>query len=483
MPKLISPENPRGSLEPWIKDEVTYYPHQLEGIRDLAARKSFLLADDMGLGKTIQSLTVFAIDVFRGWASTALVICPASLKGNWADEIEEYTRFPYVVLDGLPDARLKQLLEFRMIEGPKILIVNYEQVISHQDTLDAFTFDVAIFDEAQYLQNPEAKRTQACLEVYSRRSFMLSGTPMLNHVPNLWAIMHRIGAYPSGYYNFVNRYAVMGGYKNKQVVGVKNEQELTDRLQAVMLRRLKKDVLDLPDVQMIERRVDLHDEQQRLYDGVMKDLKLERWNLDKPDDIENALTKFLRLKEICGSTYKFTGEDVSSKLDVALIDDTELLENGNKIVVFTQFRDMQDCYTRRLNRLKKDVPIWTLNGLVPIPERQPIVKEWAATMEPGVLLCTIKTAGIGLNMTAARHASFLDKLFVPGLNQQAIDRLHRIGASKTQPIQVREYKARNTIESRVDQILRTKSKIFGTIVETDINWKKKLVEFLLDESL
>lgn len=93
----------------------------------------------------------------------------------------------------------------------------------------------------------------------------------------------------------------------------------------------------------------------------------------------------------------------------------------------------------------------------------------------------IQVAGIGLNMTAARHGSFLDKLFVPGLNQQAIDRLHRIGQSETQPVQIREYLARGTIENRVNQILRTKSKLFGEIVETDPEWKKKLVELLMEE--
>lgn len=473
----------RKSIAPWIKDDIVFYPHQVDGIRELARRKSFLLADDMGLGKTLEALAIFAIDVYRGWIKSAIVICPASLKGNWADEIEKFTGFPFIVLEGDETERTKQLVEFMGIEGPKILIVNYEQVISHQETLDAFMFDVAMFDEAQYLQNPEAKRTEACLNVYSRRSFMLSGTPMLNHVPNLWAILNRIGAYPGGYFAFVNRYAVFGGYKNKQVVGVKNEAELTERLQNVMLRRLKKDVLDLPDVQMIDRKVDLYPEQQTLYDEVKNDLKLTRWDMTNPDDIENALTKFLRLKEICGSTFKFTNEDVSSKLDLATLEDIQLLENGHKIVVFTQFRDMQDCYNTRMNKLAKDTPIWQINGDVPPTSRSEVVKQWTQTVQPGILLCTFKTAGVGLNMTASRHASFLDKTFVPGLNQQAIDRLHRIGADLTQSIQVRDYQARNTIEARVNQILKTKATIFGMIVETDPLWKKKLVEALLEEDL
>lgn len=472
----------RKSLEPWIKDEVEYYPHQVEGIRDLARRKSFLLGDDMGLGKSIQSLTTFAIDVVRGWSTTCLVVCPVSLKENWEDEINKFTRFPYIVLDGDPNKRAKQLMDFYDIKGPKILIVNYEQVIGHFDFLDKLNFDVAIFDEAHYLQNPEAKRTEACLAVYSRRSFMLTGTPMLNHIDGLWSILHRIDpqGYP-GYWKFVNRYAVYGGYKNKQIVGVKREAELTERLQGVMLRRLKKDVLNLPDVQMIERRVALTSEQIKLYNEVIEEMRVTRVDQNEPDDIENALVKFLRLKEICGTTYKFTGEDVSSKLDLATAEDLEILENGHRTVVFTQFRDMQFCYVNRMD--SADVPIFQLHGDIPKNQRQGIVKQWAATKEPGVLVCMFQVAGLGLNMTAARHGSFLDKLFVPGRNQQAIDRLHRIGQSETQPVQIRDYITRGTIENRVNQILRTKSKIFGQIVESDPAWKKKLLQLLLEEGL
>jgi SNF2 family DNA or RNA helicase len=468
-------------LEPWVKDDVQYYPHQIDGIRELAGRRSFLLADDMGLGKSLQALTVFGIDVVRGWAKSCLVVAPVTLKGNWADEIDKFTRFPYIVLEGTPTQRQRQLLEFAGINGPKILIVNYEQVISHQDFLDSMAFDVAIFDEAHYLKNPKAKRTQACLSVYSRRSFMLTGTPMLNHVDELWSILHRIDpqAFPR-YWSFVGRYAVFGGYKDKQIVGVKNEKELTERLQNVMLRRLKKDVLDLPEVQIIERRIDLTKEQRKLYDEVINELRLPRVDQAEPDDIENALTKFLRLKQICGTTFAFSGVDNSSKLEQAISDDLELLENGERVVVFTQFRDVQECYVRRMSGF--DYPIWQLNGDTKKADRQPTVKEWSLSKTPGVIVCMLQVAGVGLNMTAARHGSFLDKLFVPGLNRQAIDRLHRIGQDKSQPVQIREYICRNTIENRVNQILQVKSKLFGEIVESDPDWKRKLYAAILEDA-
>lgn len=470
----------RKSLEPYIFDSVEYYPHQVDGIRELAKRKSFLLADDMGLGKSLQALTVFAIDVKRGWAKTCLVVCPATLKGNWADEVEKFTGFSYEVLEGTPAERYAMLKEFASWDEPKILIVNYEQVTAHLHELDTLRFDVAIFDEAQYLKNPKAKRTQASLSLYSRRSFLLTGTPMLNHVNELWALLHRIdpAAWPK-YWGFLNRYAVFGGYKDKQIVGVKNEKELTEKLQNVMLRRLKKDVLDLPEVQIIERRVNLTADQKKLYDEVLNEMRLQRVDADDPDDIENALTKFLRLKQICGTTLPFTGTDHSSKLDLAVEDDIELLENGNRIVVFTQFRDVQECYIKRI--VSSDAPIFELNGDTKKEARSLIVKEWGMTKEPGIIVCMLQVAGLGLNMTAARHASFLDKLFVPGLNRQAIDRLHRIGQDKTQPVQIREYICRNTIENRVNQILRTKSKLFGEIVETDPDWKRKLYRAIMED--
>lgn len=469
----------RKSLEPWIKDEVEYYAHQVEGIRHLIKQKSSLLADDMGLGKSLEALTVFAADVKRGWAETCMIVAPLTLKGNWADELDKFTRIPFVVLKGTPNERLKQLLEFRMIEGPKVLVVNYEQVAAHEEFLNNQKFDMIIFDEAHFLKNPKAKRTKACLAVYSHRSLLLTGTPMLNHVNELWSILHRIdpAGYPK-YWSFLSRYAVFGGYKDKQIVGVKNEAELTERLQRVMLRRLKKDVLDLPEVQYIERRVDLTPQQRKLYDGVVEELTLQRVGEDDPDNIENALTKFLRLKQICGTTFSFTATDDSSKLDLAVEDATELLENGHRVIVFTQFRDVLACYARRMEEL--GFPVYQLHGGIKQEERQGIVKTWEASAKPGVIVCMLQVAGVGLNMTASRHLQFLDKLFVPGLNRQAVDRAHRIGQDTTQPVQVLEYICRNTIENRVNQILRTKSKLFGEIVETDPDWKAKLYKALME---
>lgn len=478
---MAAPANPaqRYSLEPWIKDEVQYYEHQANGIRDLAMRRSFILGDDMGLGKCIMSLTVFAIDLIRGWAETCIVICPPTLKGNWADEIEKFTRIPYVVLDGSPEERDRQLFKYLAIKGPKILIINYEHAYIHEEVFANWRFDISIYDEAHYIKNPEAKRTIAVLGINARRSFMLTGTPFLNQVNELWCLLHRVDPdkFPR-YYSFKNRYCAMGGFGGSTVVGVKNEAELIDHVHSRMLRREKKDCLDLPDIQMLPKKIDLHPEQLELYLQIADELRYT--NLDgEEEEIDNALTKFLRLKQVCGTMVPFTGEDISSKLDAAVEEDLALLSQDHKIVTFTQFRGVQAAY---MNRLKKhDVPVFFINGDVKQLDRPNVAKECGKVKGPAVFTSIIRVGAEGLNLTWSRHMSLLDKDYTPGKMQQVIDRCNRIGADLTQPIQVREYICRGTVETRIEQILRTKRKLFDQVVNNPAR-KREFLKLVLENN-
>lgn len=484
----------RKSMEPFLKDQVQFYEHQIVGIRKMMQMRNFLLADDMGLGKSLQALVVAVGDIIRNWASKVIIVAPVSLKGNWSDEIDKFTRLDHMIfgqaIDPKNPERLKaltpkqreaQLEAFANMPGPKVLIVNYEQVHRHINDFNRIGFDIAIFDEAHYLKNPRAQRTKACHRLRSNRVFMLTGTPMLNQVNELWGILHMIDpvGFPK-YWSFVNRYCVFGGYQDKQIIGVKNEKELQEKLNRFMIRRLKKDVLDLPEVQIIPKRIDLSKVQQQLYDKAESELEIPLVGQQDPSEIENSLTKLLRLKQICGTTRPFNGVDDSAKLDVAVEDALEILRNGHRLVVFTQFRDVQDCFANRIDQAMPEVPIWELNGDVKPYERSAMVKEWENDPTPGVIVCMLQVAGVGLNMTAARYGMFCDKLWVPGLNQQAVDRLHRIGASETQPVQILEYHMKGTVETRVEYVLKTKSKLFGTIVN-DADFKQRLLAAILEK--
>ncbi len=497
---LMSLTNDRKSLEPYLKDSVNFYQHQITGIRQMIRMRNFLLADDMGLGKSLQAITVAVADIFQGRAEKLLVIAPVTLKENWKDEFEKFTSIDATVFGVMPDpknperrkvlgpaARSVQLETFAVQSGPRVLICNYEQIVRHLHELNGIGFDIAIFDEAHYLKNHKSKRTQACHQIQARRNFMLTGTPMLNRVDELWGILHMIDRKKySKFWPFVNRYAVFGGFKDKQIIGVKNEKELIEQLHGVMIRRLKNEVLDLPEVQFIIKRLDLSPGQAKLYDSTESKLEIPLVTEADPVEIENVLTKLLRLKQICGTTAPFNGIDDSTKLDQAVADALELIENEHKVVVFTQFRSVQEAFSTRIqssilgvSRSEAEFGVWELNGDVPQSDRQAVVKEWANDSRPGVLVCMLQVAGVGLNMTAARHALFLDKLWVPGLNQQAVDRLHRIGQSETQSVQIIEYHMRGTVEERVEELLTQKSKLFGTIVN-DVDFKKKLMRALAE---
>lgn len=474
----------RKSLEPWVLDSIEYYEHQITGIRWMSKKGSFICADDMGLGKSLEAITTFAVDIKLGYSSKMIVVCPVSLKDNWADELDKFTRIPYVVLGNWDKKspmsvvkRTQQILEFAAKPGPKVLIVNYEQVSSHLPELNAIGFDIRVFDEGHYLQNHKAKRTKACMALFGRRTFHLTGSPMLAHVDGLWTLLNMVapGEFPS-YYTFLNRYAVFGGYKDKQIIGVKNEKELIEKLQYHMIRRLKEEVLNLKEPQIIQVRVDLHPEQRKLYEQAEEEMQITLPGNPTPMMVDNALTKALRLKQICGTTAAFEGYgDHSYKLDRSTEMLVELAENGHKTIVYTQFRDVLEAQVQRAK--KEGLIVYELHGHVPKEQRIPLVRAWSADPRPAVIACMIQVAGIGLNMTASRHMIFLDKLWTPMLNRQAIDRANRIGQDETQSVQVFELICKGTVENRVEQILRVKKKLFEALIE-ESDYKRRLVAAL-----
>lgn len=467
----------RGSLAK-IKDTLTYFPHQIEGVRWLARRASAILADDMGLGKSLQALTVAAIGFENQVLNRVLVVAPTGLKYNWVDEIKDHTYFTYTVLDGTPKKRKKVLEEF----NSDILIVHYEQVVKHWADFNRMGFGMVIYDEAHMIAGHKSDRTQACHKLNAPRHYLLTGSPLLNQIDGAWSLLHRVDPhrFPS-YWRFVNRYAVYGGYKDKAIVGVMNEAEIRALIQERQLRRLKTEVLDLPGKQEIVIKVDMSPLQRQLYEQMKEELQTEAPDLDDGMLIaKNAMSKVMRLKQICGSTALVPGQpDESPKLDRAAAIALETIQNGEPIVIFTQFRPVLALMVERLEAL--GIPTVQLHGDINKNERPGIVRAWsdrAANGEPGALVCMFQVAGVGLNMTAASRVIRLDKLYVPKLNDQAVDRLDRIGQKRV--VQIYDLFMRNSCDTRIDKILKMKKDLFDAVVETDnSDWKKMLIAAVL----
>lgn len=491
----------RGHLDK-INDDVEFMEHQVTAIRDLARRPSFMLLDDMGLGKSLQALAVAAIAFQMGHAKRILIVCPASLMGNWAQELEDHTSFSWEVLTGTPKQREKIIANF----NSDILITGFESVMSHvkwtepvlskpnkvtgkqrvlekskpigDNDLDALDFDILIVDEAHAVKNREAKRTQAIMRMPPRRSFLLTGSPVLNQVDDLWTLFNRVD--PEGfpnYWTYRTRYLVFGGFKGKQIVGVKNEDELRGHLQRLSIRREFQEVFtQVKDPIITPVWVDLLDLQRKLYEEIDQDMQFTVPGDPNPVEVENALVKWLRLKQVCGTASAIEGyPDVSAKLDEAINRLETLFNNGEPVVIFTQFREVLAALEARMD--KAGMMFRSIHGDVPKEDRVPLVKEWTAMceVEPSAMACMYQVGGVGLNMTRARKVIRIDRLWVPMLNDQAVSRVLRIGADFTEPVQVFDFIARHTVEQKVETINRRKRKSWGSVNPSDNAWKRDLV--------
>lgn len=490
----------RKSLEPYLKDEVEFYPHQIEAIRHIALMDAHILADDMGLGKSLAALTIYCIALKMNKAVNCIIVCPTTLRENWADEIERFTRLPALRLGEVvnparrghwkkisPTDRNDQLLNWLDQDGPRILIINYEQLTSkyHTELFQSKVFDFAIFDEAHYIKTHDSLRTKAALKLKSKKSILLTGTPMLNQVNDLWPLLHKVDprTFPK-YWQFVNRYCVMGGFGGKQIVGAKNTIQLRQHLARVMTRRLKKNVLSLLEPNYITNLVGLSEVQQTMYDTAAEELLLEYPESGlPPGEIANAMIKFMRLLQICATPFAVDPSfpDVSLKLDRAIEIAKEFADRNEKLVIFTAHRRVITALEERAEKAKLG-PFFSLHGGIKQEDRVPTVKLWGSQSGFSMITSMYQVGGQGLNMVEASTVLRTDRLFSPGMNRQAVDRVNRIG--QTEPVQVIDLITRGTVEHRVQDILRFKEKLNVDIIEGSTGMRsllEKLKEQMKDD--
>lgn len=532
----------------YLRDGIQFYAHQQRGVKWMSHRRHFIQGDDMGLGKTLQTLVVFGLDVRNNRAGTGrlVIVAPNSVVPNWAEEIKRFCTFPAFVLGQVEGRKTRlssrerklQIAEFVGEDAPCALILSYEMLTKHWELLSRLDFHMGVFDEAHKLQNPESNRTQASV-AFSKsitRVAVLTGTLFMNDVSSMWAPLTMVRAIDRSVDSFMNRYAVHETRtftvrpargqegdpdykpavtkKEKVVTGAKRVSELRRllygdpdlkarvaadaslqrqvvddpdlriRVYGRMIRRLKTDELDLPPVVRQQIWVDLTDQQRELYVKAIEEMEIATPD-GEDKEIGDDRAKFTRLRQICGSTYDFTGEDHSAKMDraVDLIDDIireddDETKGGRKVIVFTTYRTINDLFVKRLTEGRPHIGVWQLHGGVPAADRTSVIREWSDHDGPAVIVCGLQVTAEGLNMTAARDVIFLDKLLVPKLNDQAIDRANRIGQQTVHPVMVYELINRYTVDQRIEDICNAKRDLFDTIVD-----EREAVKLLMKEAL
>lgn len=459
----------------WREDAPALRPYQEEAVAWLGKRGSYGLFDEMRLGKTVTTLRDFCNVKESKPEARLLVVAPNNVIYNsWQPEVEKWTTLSCEVASGSARQRVAAIES-----GADVTVIAYDNIARELGRLNAQRYYYSLFDEAHAIKGPKTARTKAALSLRCVKRGMVTATPMLNRVDELWAPLFMIAPreFPS-YWNFVTRYAVFGGYEGRQIIGIQNSQELRARMAPHCLRRLRRDVMaDMPAPIPATTYVDLHPKQRAMYDTAVNELKIEIENGDI-HEFDNPLTRLLRLRQIIATPACLGGDDDSAVLDAAL-DEIIGTDPQRKIVVFTQFLGAIRAMTARLDALGIGHAFIQGEGST-ASSRADTIKEWSTDPRQRVLVASYGVAREGIDLSAADKGICLDLQWVPALQAQAEARLVNI-ARKQVPEIVRIH-TRKTVDARVQALLANKQLAFNEIVE-DNEFEKKVQALTLRELL
>jgi len=454
---------------PKIQGKMREY--QIEGYNWLAFlyehRFGGCLADDMGLGKTIQAISLLAgikekIVVSPNKKQKKLchlVIVPPSLIFNWRNEIDKfYPDFKVVEYVGS-----ERNINFEDID---IIITTYGLVLRDIDKLKDILFDVVIFDEAQIIKNIYAGRTSAARSIKGNFKLCLTGTPLENHLGEYYSILDLA---ISGLFDDYNDF--------RKKVNVEDLELVISRSRPFVLRRTKEEILkDLPKKIESDVYLDLTEHQKVLYNKIVKEVRdvidAAYHNKTRAQAGIISITAILRLRQICVSPRLIMPdfEGHSPKIDYLIGKLKELEEEGHCALIFSQFTTFLDVIEDALKKSK--LRYVRMDGDTPVFKRKRIVESFQESKEPTFFLISLKTGGMGLNLTKANYVFHLDPWWNPAVENQASDRTHRIGQKNM--VFVTRLLMRHTIEEKMMFLKKNKADLFRSVIDSGILKDNKL---------
>ncbi len=435
--------------------------YQKTGFRWLKTMQQYgfggILADDMGLGKTIQMISLLLDAKEQGETLPSLVVCPASLVYNWRDEIARFAP----TLRTRPVAGDKETREQLLCDltDVDVLITSYDLLRRDRELYAPHTFAFHIIDEAQYIKNASTLSARVNKAVKSRYRFALTGTPIENRLSELWSIFDFLMP------GFLFSYPRFREKLERPIMHEKDEAALArlDKMVSpFILRRLKKDVLtELPDKHEAVVRVPLAGEQRALYAANVQLLRDELTEKGLSRNHITVLSMLTRLRQICCSPalcYEhYRGE--SAKTDACLELIREAIDGGHKVLLFSQFTALLDLLKERLSA--EDIPFYELRGSTPKEQRGALVDAFNSGNVP-LFLISLKAGGTGLNLTGADVVIHFDPWWNLSAQNQATDRAHRIGQTRT--VQVYKLIASDTIEEKILHMQSQKQALADAVV-------------------
>ena len=446
--------------------KVAPYPYQEEGIRFGLYKRAVLIGDEMGLGKTMQAigLAVLKKEIFG--FSKVLVVTLASLKDQWQREIERFTDEKAEVIAGSARERKRQYRE----DNSLFKITNYEAVLRDVTIISRFKPDMIILDEAQRIKNFETKTAEAVKSLPRQHALVLTGTPLENKLEDVYSIAQFLDPeLLSPLWKFAADHFLLSRHKKGQILGYRNLEKLHNKLQSLVIRRRKEEVLDdLPEQIVNDYYLDLHETQAEIHAGYSKSLlPLLNKKFLTPMDLRKIQVLLLKMRQVCDSTHLIDREtNISPKLDeLASILDELVVENNRKVVIFSEWTTMTFLIGKHLSKV--GIPFVELSGKVPVKKRQVLIDEFSNNPNCKVFLST-DAGGTGLNLQAADCVINFELPWNPAKLNQRIGRVNRIG-QRSQCVNVINLITKSSIEMRIMAGIQIKGELFSGVFDGGVD--------------
>jgi SNF2 family DNA or RNA helicase len=454
--KIDAPKGLRTELRPYQQDGLSW----LQFLREYEL--GGILADDMGLGKTVQALAHLLVEKNSGRMDRpSLVIAPTSLMVNWYQEAERFT--PALKILTLHGSERKP--HFNRINEYDVVLTTYPLLIRDQETLLSLNYHVLIIDEAQFIKNPRTKINQIVQKIQARHRLCLTGTPMENHLGELWALFNFLLPGLLGDNRQFHRLFRVPIEKHHDK---ERSANLWQRIQPFFLRRTKQQVLqELPPKIEMHRSVELEGAQRDLYESIRIALHQKVASIVKMKGLANSqiiiLDALLKLRQTCCDPRLLKMESAqkiaagSAKLQMLMEMLPNLIAEGRRILLFSQFTQMLELIEAELHKAK--ISYVKLTGKT--KDRATPIAQFQAG-EVSLFLISLKAGGTGLNLTAADAVIHYDPWWNPAVEKQATDRTHRIGQDKT--VFVYKLITSGTVEEKILQLQQHKHALLENLL-------------------
>ena len=469
------------------------FPHQLDGIRFGLNHDRFLLCDDQGLGKTLQIIDL--VECLGEKVKKALIICGVnSLKYNWREEVSKHSNEKgYVLgtryrkngkeylgstkdkindLSNLPDSKyIITNIETLRLGAKKIGKYKYDFPIANKikELCNDGTIGLIAFDECHRAKDSTSLQGKAMLEISAPHMIAMSGTPLMNSPIDLYFPIKWLGYENHSLFEFKRHYCRLGGYNDAEILGYKNLDELRSLVDQIMLRRLKTEVLDLPDkIEKLEY-VEMSSKQSKLYLEIQENTKTLIHQIRMSN---NPLSMLLRLRQVtgwCGIIDESIQESAKMQRMVELVED--IAANNQKAIIFSNWTSITEVAVKLLSKYN---PAY-ITGDVKQEERMNEVDRFQNDERCKVIIGTIGAMGTGLTLTSAQNVIFLDEPWTKALKDQAEDRAHRIGTKGT--VSIITLMCKDTIDDRIHDLIEKKGKMSDAIIDGKLSLED--INFLL----